>query len=77
MEILLQWSFPAQDLLLPFGAVLMARVSLHVSLCKLHECNNNNDNYYTMNSGDTVADVNAIFQSTELGLISAAKYLDT
>ena len=52
-------------------------LSLHVSLCKLHECNNNNDNYYTMNSGDTVADVNAIFQSTELGLICAAKYLDS
>ena len=36
MGTLPQWSLPAQDLLLPSSAVLMARVSLHVSLCKLH-----------------------------------------
>ena len=35
MVTLPQWSLPAQDLLLPSDAVLTARVSLHVSLCKL------------------------------------------
>ena len=39
MGTLLQWSLPAQALPLPSSAVLMARVSLHVSLCKLHACN--------------------------------------
>ena len=48
METLLQWSLPAQDLLLPSGAVLMTKILLHVSYASyIHECNNNIDNYYS------------------------------
>ena len=50
METLLQWSLPAQDLLLPSGAVLMTKILLHVSCASyihVHECNNNIDNYYS------------------------------
>ena len=36
MEALPQWSLLDQDLLLPFCAILMAMVSLHVSLCKIY-----------------------------------------
>ena len=39
MATLPQWSLLAQDLLPPSGAVLMTRLSLHVSLCKLNRCN--------------------------------------
>ena len=54
METLLQCCLPAQDLLLPSGAVLMTKILLHVSCASYkHECNNNIDNYYSflMNLG--------------------------
>ena len=42
MGTLLQWSLLAQALLRPSCAALIARVSLHVSLCKFHGGNYKN-----------------------------------